>query len=293
MKECVVCNAPLKATSNICAACDTDLSIIIEMGQLPISLKRLASEAERTGDYAQAQTYYHLALDMEPEDKDLFRNLEAVKHKQTSRPAGRPLFYIIVIFFALTIGWTGHMIKRSYFDKNLDGSAIGGPVVASIKHFGLEDNTRNAAPDKTANKKGSHESKRPSPLVSGARPHLDKVKTIARKLILELPKGIQVKTQDGGLFLEGKVSYPWEKIAVEDRVRILESSFVDMTGVAVEHPNAFRYQVKQGDSLYSLSKRFLGRSALWPVLYEANRRVITNPDKLSIGQTIVVYTKIP
>lgn len=45
------------------------------------------------------------------------------------------------------------------------------------------------------------------------------------------------------------------------------------------------YSVKSGDTLSDIAKARYGKAADWPVIYYANRKQISNPDLIAIGQT--------
>ncbi len=46
--------------------------------------------------------------------------------------------------------------------------------------------------------------------------------------------------------------------------------------------------VSRGDSLSALAKRFYGSFDLWPILWDANRDLISNPNKLTVGTLLYV-----
>jgi LysM repeat protein len=48
------------------------------------------------------------------------------------------------------------------------------------------------------------------------------------------------------------------------------------------------YTVVRGDSLWKIAQRFYGRGALWPRIYDANRRLIKNPHWIYPGQRFVI-----
>jgi len=50
------------------------------------------------------------------------------------------------------------------------------------------------------------------------------------------------------------------------------------------------YVVKAGDTLSDLAERFYGSALKWRTIYEANRKIIINPDYIYIGQRIIVPT---
>ena len=43
------------------------------------------------------------------------------------------------------------------------------------------------------------------------------------------------------------------------------------------------HTVRKGDSLWSLSEHYLGEGVKWNELYEANRKVLSDPDNLLVG----------
>lgn len=59
-------------------------------------------------------------------------------------------------------------------------------------------------------------------------------------------------------------------------------SRVDSTTELVEQT----YQVKAGDSLSKIAKRHYGDAAQWPAIFEANRDVLDDPDRIFPGQTL-------
>lgn len=46
------------------------------------------------------------------------------------------------------------------------------------------------------------------------------------------------------------------------------------------------YKVKKGDTLSLIAKRYLGNSSRWRELYERNKDIISNPNRIKIGQVI-------
>ena len=51
---------------------------------------------------------------------------------------------------------------------------------------------------------------------------------------------------------------------------------------------ASTYTVKKGDSLWSISKQQLGSGARWREIYEANKDVIKNPNRIYVGQVLQI-----
>jgi len=46
------------------------------------------------------------------------------------------------------------------------------------------------------------------------------------------------------------------------------------------------YVIKSGDTLWKVAEEFLGNGSKYPEIFEANREVIEDPDKIFVGQKI-------
>lgn len=46
------------------------------------------------------------------------------------------------------------------------------------------------------------------------------------------------------------------------------------------------YEIVSGDTLSGIAKKFYGNGSLYPKIFEANREVIKDPDKIYVGQKI-------
>jgi LysM repeat protein len=51
------------------------------------------------------------------------------------------------------------------------------------------------------------------------------------------------------------------------------------------------YRVKRGDSLWKLARKFYGDPNLWKKIYDANKDVIKNPNRIYPGQTLKIPPK--
>jgi nucleoid-associated protein YgaU len=56
--------------------------------------------------------------------------------------------------------------------------------------------------------------------------------------------------------------------------------------VAVPHPGFAR--LRDGDTLPELAQRFLGSTSRAPEIYDANRDLLSSPDLLPVGLSIVI-----
>ena len=65
--------------------------------------------------------------------------------------------------------------------------------------------------------------------------------------------------------------------AVDDRLTVVEPA-----------PQATMYTVQPGDSLSKIAKAHYGDAMKYPVIFEANQPMLTNPDKIYPGQVLRV-----
>jgi nucleoid-associated protein YgaU len=56
-------------------------------------------------------------------------------------------------------------------------------------------------------------------------------------------------------------------------------------------PEETYYVIEKGDTLSAIAKKFLGNGNRYPEIFEANREVILDPDKIFPGQKIRIPTK--
>ncbi len=60
------------------------------------------------------------------------------------------------------------------------------------------------------------------------------------------------------------------------------------TGTAPTEGGAKTYEIQSGDTLSAIAQRHYGNANEWPKIYEANRNVIEDPDKIYPGQKITL-----
>ena len=53
-------------------------------------------------------------------------------------------------------------------------------------------------------------------------------------------------------------------------------------------PKAKKYTVKAGDTLWSISAKYLGSGAKYMQIYEANRNILSNPNIIYAGQELII-----
>jgi nucleoid-associated protein YgaU len=55
---------------------------------------------------------------------------------------------------------------------------------------------------------------------------------------------------------------------------------------AAENPYTQWYEVKPGDTLWKIAKQHYGDGSLYPEIFKANQDVLTDPDKIKVGQML-------
>lgn len=53
-------------------------------------------------------------------------------------------------------------------------------------------------------------------------------------------------------------------------------------------PKAKSYTVKQGDTLWAISAKYLGSGAKYMTIYNANRNILSNPNIIKVGQVLTI-----
>ena len=57
-------------------------------------------------------------------------------------------------------------------------------------------------------------------------------------------------------------------------------------GTLVGNAQAFTHIVSDKDTLASIAERYYGDGSLYPKIFEANREILKDPDKIKIGQRL-------
>lgn len=69
------------------------------------------------------------------------------------------------------------------------------------------------------------------------------------------------------------------------------SSRVDSTAQVLGQagtPPVRNHTVAKGDTLSALAQHYLGKASAWPQIFEANRDVLKDPDRIQIGQVLKI-----
>jgi nucleoid-associated protein YgaU len=106
-------------------------------------------------------------------------------------------------------------------------------------------------------------------------------------------KSIEAKVEDGVVTLTGVC----DSLEAVEKVILLAGNIegvesVNGDGLKVESGEAAGepefYTIVKGDSLWKIAKKYYGDGNKYPVLFEANREVIKDPDLIYPGQVIRV-----
>ena len=104
--------------------------------------------------------------------------------------------------------------------------------------------------------------------------------------------GLQVREQEGVLYIDGTTSSSANKQSLWDLYETLNPDFRDadlVLNLAVAEGAEETYTVKSGDNLSKIAKKYPGLT--WKDIYEANTDRIKNPDLIQPGWELKIPTK--
>lgn len=101
-------------------------------------------------------------------------------------------------------------------------------------------------------------------------------------------KDLFVDVQDDKVIVHGEVDKQEDKEKVVLILGNVEgiASVDDQLTVANPKPEAKFYEVKKGDTLSKIAKEFYGNAMKYPVIFEANKPMLKNPDLIYPGQML-------
>lgn len=115
-------------------------------------------------------------------------------------------------------------------------------------------------------------------------------------------KAIESEAKNHGLGGDFRVLVEGETVKLQGKVPDIETlekviltagnvegvSEVDTSGIETEAPGAESvfYTVQSGDSLSKIAKVYLGNAMKYPVIFEANKPMLSDPDKIYPGQVL-------
>ncbi len=110
---------------------------------------------------------------------------------------------------------------------------------------------------------------------------------VVSDLALEV-ENLQIDLNDDTVILSGKVESQSEKEKVILAVGNVNgvAQVDDRLQVEKPEPEAVFYEVKSGDSLSKIAKAQYGDALKYPVIFEANKPMLKDPDKIYPGQVL-------
>lgn len=103
---------------------------------------------------------------------------------------------------------------------------------------------------------------------------------------------LQVREQEGVLYIDGTASSSANKLSLWDLYETINPDFRDsdlVLNLAVAEGAEETYTVKAGDNLSKIAKKYPGLS--WKDIYDANTDRIKNPDLIQPGWELKIPTK--
>ena len=102
-------------------------------------------------------------------------------------------------------------------------------------------------------------------------------------------KNLNVEFKDGEVKLSGEAASAeaMEKaVLMAGNVQGVAKVSADQVQAPPQADKVEYYTIQSGDNLSSIAKKFLGNASAYHQIFEANREVIKDPDKIYVGQKI-------
>lgn len=114
-------------------------------------------------------------------------------------------------------------------------------------------------------------------------PSADTLKTEMEKIGLDT-KGVDLKIDGDKVVVTGDAISP----EMKEKIIIAAGNAHGVAQVEAAHqgPEPTFYVVKKGDTLSEIAQDTLGKASRYPEIFEANRPMLTHPDKIYPGQTL-------
>jgi LysM repeat protein len=109
-----------------------------------------------------------------------------------------------------------------------------------------------------------------------------------------------VHVQDNKLFLKGTAKTKADSNRVWDQIKLVDKNYsqdliaeitYDTDATAAAAPagqTAKTYTVKAGDTLSKIAKQHYGNANAYMKIFEANKGVLKDPDKIQVGQVLTI-----
>ncbi len=101
---------------------------------------------------------------------------------------------------------------------------------------------------------------------------------------------VNAQESNGKLNIKGTAPYQLEKNLLWDKIKSFNGWENEVTAeINVEHNDVYgRYKVQSGDTLSKVAQKFYGDSAKYRQIFDANRDVLKDPNKINVGQELTL-----
>ena len=116
-----------------------------------------------------------------------------------------------------------------------------------------------------------------------ATPTAEVLKTEMNKIGLDT-KGVELAVQGDKVVVTGDAVSP----EMKEKIIVAAGNAHGVAQVEAAHqgPEPVFYVVKKGDTLSAIAQHTLGKASRYPEIFEANRPMLSDPDKIYPGQTL-------
>ena len=101
-----------------------------------------------------------------------------------------------------------------------------------------------------------------------------------------------VHVENEKLLLRGSAPSDTIKNEVWDRIKQVDASYADLTAdITIDSSLPVpqeKYTVKSGDTLSKIAKHYYGDANKYMKIFEANKGLLKDPDKIQVGQELVI-----
>jgi len=116
--------------------------------------------------------------------------------------------------------------------------------------------------------------------------------------LIDLGKEIDLKTEyvkeeDGKLKIKGTTPYQLEKNIFWDKIKSFSNWENEISAdIRIASEDIYGiYEVKSGDTLSKISKKYLGDPMRYNDIFKLNTDILTNPDMIKVGQKLKIPNK--
>jgi len=104
---------------------------------------------------------------------------------------------------------------------------------------------------------------------------------------------LEVKEEGGKLKIKGTAPYAFDKDLFWDKLKAVSTWQTEVeVNIGVQKTDVYGYYtVKSGDTLSKLAKAHLGDAKRYMEIFNVNKNILKDPDKIQVGQKIQLPAK--